>query len=339
MYFSARPLLASALDDAYFVNRDDELRRIMNAVAAGLNTLIVGGGGSGKTSLLHQVERALDDTADVRPLFVEGARRAQDAAELLSLIVFQLDRGRERFAHVGDTFRSFGRRPASSPTEALLGALRALRDALPDGARTVVLLDDVPGETAYSLFGQLRDEMWALNAVWLAATRDSEVDAYRRPPASAFFETTVSLKPLSDGDAFNLLHSRAGDSVDPRILRDIVLASDGTPATLIALARATLIEGKKLPELTAARRARDEIALDLGPPAARLVAYLDREGPASASDERLLAELGWSRGRATQVFHDLEASGLVTSSLERRGSSTRPRKVYALLDEPAEPRP
>jgi DNA-binding MarR family transcriptional regulator len=60
------------------------------------------------------------------------------------------------------------------------------------------------------------------------------------------------------------------------------------------------------------------------------VAYLETNGPASASDERMLSELGWSRSRATQVLRELEQAGLVKPSSERNDSGRR--KVYALLE-------
>jgi predicted ArsR family transcriptional regulator len=69
----------------------------------------------------------------------------------------------------------------------------------------------------------------------------------------------------------------------------------------------------------------------LGRPAEMVVAELEASGPLSASDERLLRRLGWTRERAVQVLKQLEGAGLVTTSLQK-GPSGRPRKLYGLTD-------
>jgi hypothetical protein len=61
-----------------------------------------------------------------------------------------------------------------------------------------------------------------------------------------------------------------------------------------------------------------------------LVAELESLGRASASDDELLNRLGWTRGRASQVFGQLEEAGIVTSSPLRGERGGRPRKVYEL---------
>jgi predicted ArsR family transcriptional regulator len=69
----------------------------------------------------------------------------------------------------------------------------------------------------------------------------------------------------------------------------------------------------------------------VGRAAAMLVAEVESLGPVSASDERLLSRLGWTRERAAQVFKQLEEAGLVVFS-ELRDGPGRPRKVYRLKD-------
>jgi DNA-binding PadR family transcriptional regulator len=43
--------------------------------------------------------------------------------------------------------------------------------------------------------------------------------------------------------------------------------------------------------------------------------------------DRRQPKLGWTRGRASQVFRELEQQGLVRS-LERPGTRGRPRRLY-----------
>jgi ATPase domain predominantly from Archaea len=330
---SARPLRASALDAELFVNRERELDALERSAKARLNALVVGEAGVGKTSLLHQLERRLDDDAQLAPVFVEGTRRAERPEELLSLLAYRLDAERARFSHLGEIAQAVGRRAPRTPTEGLLAALRTVREAIEERERRpLLILDELPsGEVAQALFGQLRDELWGLPASWVVATETGEQAAYLRPPASAFFETLVNVAPLPESDALEVLRRRtADDKVPVTVLREVVAAAEGNPRRLVELARQALLEGRSVEDAASARAALHDRARELGEAASRLVAYLEANGAASASDERMLSELGWSRSRATQVLRELEQAGLVRPTSER-GESGR-RKVYALAE-------
>lgn len=331
MELPARPLLASTLDARLFVDRKAELETLERNVESRLNSLVVGPAGIGKTSLLHQLERRLDGHAELEPIFVEGAGRAASPEELLSLIAYKLDEDRAPLSYMGEAMRSAGRRPPRSGTEQLLAALRTVRDALAARERRAVLIvDELPsGDTAHALFGQLRDELWSLPATWVVAARTSEQAAYLRPPASAFFESVVTVEPLSEKAAMQLLKKRTADAeIDGDLLREIAAVAGGQPALLILLARQTLLEGKKLNEAQGAQDERTQRAKQLGDAASRLVDYIEANGPVSASDAQMLSELGWTRSRATQVLRQLEQAGLAEVSNERVGSGRR--KVYTL---------
>lgn len=330
---SARPLLASALDADLFVDRERELETLERTVKARLNALVVGERGVGKTSLLHQLERRLEGDPQLAPVFVEGARRAERPEELLSLLAYRLDDDRARFSHLGEIMQSVGRRPPRTSTEGLLAALGTVREALAQAERRpLLILDELPsGEVAHALFGQLRDELWSLPATWVVAAETGEQAGYLRPPASAFFETVVTIEPLAEGAAIDLLRRRTADeNVPAEVLRSVVGAADGNPRRLVELARETVLEGRSVEAVAGARAARHDRARGLGEAASRLVAYLEANGPASASDQRMLSELGWSRSRATQVLRELEQAGLAKPANER-GASGR-RKVYALSE-------
>jgi hypothetical protein len=330
---SARPLLASALDADLFVARERELEALERAAKAGLNALVLGDRGVGKTSLLHCLERRLEEDDQLAPVFVEGARRAERPEELLSLLAYRLADDQARFSHLGEIMQSVGRRPPRTSTEGLLAGIRTVREALAQAERRpLLILDELPsGEVAHQLFGQLRDELWSLPATWVVAAETGDQASYLRPPASAFFETIVILKPLPEPDALELLRRRTADGqVSAAVLRDVVAAAEGNPRRLVELARGALLEGRSVDEAAGARAIRQERARDLGEAASRLVAYLETNGPASASDERMLSELGWSRSRATQVLRELEQAGLVKASSERNDSGRR--KVYALVE-------
>ena len=334
MELPARPLLASALDARLFVDRKAELETLERNAESRLNSLVVGPPGIGKTSLLHQLERRLDSHAELEPIFVDGAGRAASPEELLSLINYRLDEDRARFAYIGEAMQTAGRRPPRTGTEQLLAALRTVREALAARERrTVLIVDELPsGETAHALFGQLRDELWSLPATWVVAARTSEQAAYLRPPASAFFESVVTVEPLPEKAAMQLLKKRTADAeIDGGLLREIAGAADGQPALLILLARQTLLEGRSLNDAQGAQDERMQRAKQLGDAASRLVAYIEANGPVSASDVRMLSELSWTRGRATQVLRQLEQTGLAEVSNERVGSGRR--KIYTLKTE------
>lgn len=334
MELPARPLLASALDARLFVDRKAELETLERNAESRLNSLVVGVPGIGKTSLLHQLERRLDSHAELEPIFVDGAGRAASPEELLSLINYRLDEDRARFSFIGEAMQSAGRRPPRTGTEQLLAALRTVREALAARERrTVLIVDELPsGETAHALFGQLRDELWSLPATWVVAARTSEQAAYRRPPASAFFESVVTVEPLPEKAAIQLLKKRTADAeINGELLRKIAAAADGQPVLLILLARQTLLEGRSLGDALGVQDERAQRAKQLGDAATRLVAYIEANGPVSASDTRMLSELGWTRSRATQVLRQLEQAGLAEASNERVGSGRR--KVYTLKTE------
>lgn len=334
MELPARPLLASALDARLFVDRKAELEALERNAESRLNSLVVGLPGIGKTSLLHQVERRLDDHTELEPIFVDGAGRAASPEELLSLIAYRLDEDRARFSYIGEAMQSAGRRPPRTGTEQLLAALRIVREALAARERRAVLIvDELPsGEIAHALFGQLRDELWSLPATWVVAARTSEQAVYLRSPASAFFESIVVVEPLPEKAAMQLLKRRTADAeIDSSLLREIAAVADGRPALLILLARQTLLEGRSLGDALGAQDERAQRVRQLGDAAGRLVAFIEANGPVSASDARMLSELGWTRSRATQVLRQLEQAGLAEVSNERVGSGRR--KVYTLKTE------
>src|SRR3954468_10345962 len=81
---TGRPLLGVARDARLFVDRKAELSAISEAIQAQVNVLVLGERGAGKTSLLRQLARKLDESS-FRPVFVEGGL-ADSPGELLTLI-------------------------------------------------------------------------------------------------------------------------------------------------------------------------------------------------------------------------------------------------------------
>jgi energy-coupling factor transporter ATP-binding protein EcfA2 len=322
-----RPLLDTAPDRDLFAGRDDELTDLVSSVERGRNVLVVGERGSGKTTLLRRLALALRERhpASPAPAFVEGSL-ATSPAQFLELVRYRLglpptDWQAERLGWDGDSLEL--------PT-----MVAGLAEAAQRGRR-VILVDEVrPDPIGRTIFGQLRDQVWQLPFTWVVAVGEDEVGPYRSPPANAFFDIVMTLRPLGREQQRSLLEARAGK----RGARIAGRVDEGNPRRLLAIARQAIDGGAEPEALSDARGLRDARVARLGRPASMVMAELESLGPVSASDERLLQRLGWTRSRAVQVLRQLEAEGLVTSDTEK-GDAGRPRKVYrpADLDLRAEP--
>lgn len=359
---SARPLLDNAVDAAVFADRGRELARLRQALGAQFNSVVVGPAGSGKTSLLRRLAFCLRQDG-VAATFLDGAA-ARSAGELLDVLreqLFGLDVVRGP-AFTEQLARVLGREQVrQSETARLLDLVAALRDGYtdqegaaagaerererdggvyvgdePERAPRVVLLDGLPSsDVGHTLFGRLRDELWTVPLCWVVAIREDDRAAVLRSPASAFFETQLSLQPLDPTAARELLRRRLDrdDDVADDLLAETVAHSDRQPRALITALRAALDSHE--PPLERARRRADllrRIEETGGRPAVMLAAELQALGGASASDEALLQRLGWTRARTSKLLHQLAQADLLSASEQRGESGGRPRRVYQLTD-------
>jgi hypothetical protein len=152
------------------------------------------------------------------------------------------------------------------------------------------------------------------------------------PPADAFFEHTVYLTPFSESEIIELLaHRDPGYELGDEVRQTIAARCEGNPSRARSLARGAVLADDPL---TAVSRGTvvEQVARELGRPAARLADDLARNGPAGPSDEDLLRRLGWSRPRAYQVFEQLNEAGHLEISAEHTGRPGRPRNTYRLKE-------
>jgi len=322
MTLSGRPLLDTRPDQVLFVDRVEETSRVRAALDQGLNCLVVGERGGGKTSLVRalmfRARQGPGPEAEGLPglVYVRGAG-ADNASELLTRAADALAR------HQGDL-------PAGRLRS--LGAASVLIAELGERAGTgpvIMALDDAPAEAGNALFGALRDELWSIDLRWLVTVATADRGALTRPPADAFFESQVELAPLPVEDSVEILRRRMGD-LPERLLQEAAAIGGGNPRRLLDVARGLGDDYSQWSAFSSAAAERERALAALGRSAHMLAAELEALGGASASDDRLLARMGWTRPRAVQVLAEMEKAGLVTSSSEKTGQG-RPRKIYRVV--------
>nr|MBA3363177.1 hypothetical protein [Actinomycetota bacterium] len=274
----------------------------------------------GRTTLLRHLtysERRHDRAA----VFIDGGAAA-DLRSFVDLVAFRL-------AAAG-----IGTRGANGPIEAPGGPpgvelIEGLAPVEATGERVLLLLDGIPAATdAHTFFGRLRDSVWQLPYTWVVGAGRDERGAFLTPPADAFFEVVVDLPPFDPRQQLELLRARLeGEDIDPA---GLVTGQDLSPRVTLEVARAAILLDRPATEVLDALGGRAAAAGALGGGARMLFDELESLGPVSASDDRLLTRLGWTRERAVQVFKQLEDAGLVTS-YPQKGAAGRPRKVYKLV--------
>ena len=324
---SGRPLLATAADRRYLVERP-EADRAIQQVRSGMNTLVLAERGMGKTTFLRHVADRLENDAGFTAVYLDG-NRLGDAAAILVAVRDALAGPRSSF---GEGMRGSGMLFTPMPAELRNEeALRLVRELAADAAerQACVLLDDPDPETAHRLFGRLRDELWQAGLVWVVAGDKARRQQYLTPPADAFFERVVELTPLTQTQQKDLIRRRLDHGDDREVLA--VNVESGNPRSLLGALRETTSPHDAQATLALRAERQTRAAEELGRLASMMLAEIEDGAPASASDPEWLKRFGVSRQRAQQVLADLEREGLV--SAERLpGPTGRPRKVYRRVE-------
>jgi DNA-binding transcriptional ArsR family regulator len=326
---SGRPLFATAADSELYVSLTDVERRLGRAVERGLNTLILGDRGSGKTSLVqHLLFRRREAQQRPPAVYIDGsvARGVMDVIELLR---DQLGVAGQLGETVMQNLQSALKptTPGVRDSRLVLARLRPLRDVEP----VVVILDGlVDADVVHGLFGRLRDELWALPFTWVVTADTSQRSQFLTPPADAFFETIIELRGLTVDEQRELLRRRLPD--DWRNVSPLIGEERDNPRRLLTAAREAVVDERPIEDVLRAAGAREQRAAQIGRAARMMLAELENlDRPVAGSDTELLQRLGVTRERASQVLKQLEQHGLVESFSEpaERG---RPRKLYRLRD-------
>jgi hypothetical protein len=306
------------------LGRAAEAEALLANLDEGINTLVLSERGGGLSSFLNLIVYRVEERGDRRVATLPG-EAARSASDLLAAVA---DRLAAATSPASDVAPSPDRPGYSTDDSAvLLWRLDRLARAVSSHpAPAIVVIDGIAsGDIAHTVFGQLRNELWRIPQItWVLGGAASQRGRYLEPPADAFWESVIELSPLTDQQLRLLLMDRQMLGLPQHMLDNVFAAANGNPSKLLLLAR--IARDGEVPGENALDR-------ELGESAARLVHYLDTNGPASASDKGLLSALGWSRGRAQQVLKVLEDAGLVKPRSESAdGTPGRPRKVYELID-------
>jgi Cdc6-like AAA superfamily ATPase len=321
MELSGRPLFDNPVDAALFVERDEE-REIAANCRDGVNTLLLGDRGMGKTSLLRHVLFRLRE--EEFPAVGVDAGSAEGTHDLIRLIAAALGRRFHLPAHEFDA-RNLGE------ARAVLHELRLLRPEEPPARHRTAILLDLPAavKEVHQLFGRFRDELWQLPFTWIVAAPDELRVELLTPPADAFFEEVIQLRPLTTQQQQQLIDLR----LDPRerVFRwEPEADGEPNPRRLLEVVRESVRTGDVVVERLKARFDRASELVALGPSATRVYDDLEENGPASASDPEFLERLGWSRQRAATVLGQLEDRDFVRADF-RPSRGGRPRKVFSIV--------
>jgi GTPase SAR1 family protein len=291
-----RPLYDNPADACLFV-RSEALERALRALESGLNVLIVGERGAGKTSLLNALSSEL--RGQDRPVRLLNVAEDRSTADIL-------------------------RRIAGVESGDPLQSLAELAREQPD---TVVLVDGLlDAAVAYDLFGRMRDRLWELPFTWAAAVDAVAADVVRAPPADAFFPVVVEPPRLNEQQRKALLGKRLDPSGPKSLVAEIAAVGPENPRRLLDVARRVVID--EIPVSVAANLDAAQRAAQLGRPHSMLFAELEAIGEASPTDPELLRRMGWTRQRISKVLEELESEGLVTARDERQTVRGRPRRLY-----------
>lgn len=342
-FLSSRPLVRRG-DDRYFVANGHAVAAIRRALDEELNTVVTGSLGTGKTSLLaHVAMQAAEDERDVYRVSLSAIADVSSAAEGIAEAVVgpPVEREAPRWARSDEALLG---RKHSRPTQRgrTQSAIWRLCDDLqttatydsdyqPAKGTPLIFVDALPRAVAATLFTEHADQLAEVPATWVIAI-SSDIEGPPTNPAPRFFDSHVHLGALSADAAAQIIASRT--SMDQRAVTNLLEGQQNlTTREAVMLARDHVGEAGEGAKARERRQQAERRLHEIGRPAAMLVSEMRSRGPVSASDEKLLAAMGWKRARASEVLSALAKAELVTSTEQAGPEGGRPRRIYELVQE------
>lgn len=325
MLLQSRPLYDNKADASLFLP-PAAWDPAMRAVECGVNVLISGGRGIGKTSLLRQMQFTLR-TREEPVAFVDAAALAEVGQLVVRIRNAVIGTPMPIEEGIGTMAATFDRAPVAGASRQLSRVLREIGQADP----TTVLVDagSSPGPV-YDFFGRMRDVLWQQEHQWVVAVDDTDRASVLKPPADAFFDVTLDLEPWKIERLIDLMNRRLEpkDSESAQLVVASSTQAGGNPRKALRALSDALVHHRD-PSAAFDEQARLlNAASELGRPAGMLMAELLDRGQASPSDTSLQVSLGVTRSRLTQILRELREHRLVTVETERSDGPGRPRAVY-----------
>lgn len=311
MQLRTAPLLATDRDAAIFVEPEG-FSELVAYARSGVNVLVAGRRGVGKTSVLHQLERRLQHDGRNHPVYAELS--AADSTTRALETIYVAATGQQP-APANESVLS---RTGESITDLRLAELGGLEPC-------AILGDGLAGPVAYGLFGTLRDRLWDTGHQFIFVTSDKGKGDFVRPPADAFWEQQVTLR-YQPGHLIDMLSLR-NDGTPPPWAADLVDAMPRIPREVLRAAQRIEAGTETPPQVAGRHEERERRVSNLPRAEAMVLAELEGLGSASASDPELLQRLGYSRASVARALRGLLAAKLVDAREEANGPG-RPKIVY-----------
>jgi DNA-binding transcriptional ArsR family regulator len=293
-------------------------------VRRGYNVLLLADRGEGKTSTLHQLERALEDDVrknDHTPTVFVDLAEANRPAEALEIMIAA---GREVSGQAPNYLGEYVQK--AFLTDSINPWLRQL--ATVQGC--CFLLDNADSQrVAYPLFGALRDRVWEQldQHQFVLAANHADRKLLLRPPADAFWEQAVDLE-ITEQQAAEVIERGLGESAP--WAHDLI-ATVGTNLRRLIQAAQQIDAGEEQPPSSSDSWKRWQQAVgNLSRSASMVFAELEELGEVGTADKRLAERMGYSKTTIVRALEELEGAGLVTSDQRSEGPG-RPRKIYSLV--------
>lgn len=340
----------------------------LRAAAEGLNLLLLGARGSGRTSTLRQLQLALRREAS------DGREDGQDAGNRCTPVFVDLAAAKspgDALELIAVTCSEALGMPLDWPMQPRRHGegedMRRIRDSLgrlEEIPSCVLIVDNADARLAHELLGTYKDRLWDTPHQWILAAGRSEEALLLGPPAGSFWERELRLD-YTTSDAEELLQRRLEGDAKGRQLEgeaqgrpagkaqgDLhegeaqgrrrpserlgwlgpLVASVGTnPLHLIRAASAASDEERREDVLDALEQWHRQVSMRERRER-ELVFELLSGPPVSASDRELLSRLGWARSALLHTLNWLELAGLVKSWTERGTGRGRPRRLFTAVE-------
>jgi len=179
--WTLRPLAGHRVDARLYHPRAEDLT-IDRALRQGLNLVIEGEPGSGKTTTLNLAGLRVSDQMDLQ---VIDAADVEDGPALgLRVVETLFDDDRPMATGT----------PLRRQLQVLLTRFEhAGEDGEQPEKQQVFVVDGAPPAAIWDLFGVHRDQMWALGGQWVVTGQQGSRAELLRPPADSFFNLVVTL--------------------------------------------------------------------------------------------------------------------------------------------------